>query len=345
LSTQLRTFEIRPLAFSRRRDSLRRQLANFQRRQPISLCSYYRSLALEKPRYPVEALAAAVDKVTLQDMRRFQASLVTEANIETFVCGNVMPETAEDMMKQFSQNFKVAPLPFEQRPQRLARRLKEASASLQQFVAQNPNELNSALEIYFQVGTDQSENWLLLALLAQLLEQPFYNELRTKQQLGYIVSSSVTESSGVRGLVFAVQSQVLGPPEIEQRVDAFLESFRKSLEILPQSEIDANLDSLATQAVDVDKRAAQQAARFWSEISQGRYDYGRPWRVAERLRGLNRAKLVAFYDSFIAPDGEQRRRLATHVYAMRGAPASPCVEPIRDDGFYPAWPRIDVQRV
>ena len=53
---------------------------------------------------------------------------------------------------------------------------------------------------------DGGMTWRLLGLLSQLIDQPFYAELRTKQQLGYIVGSSITESEGVRGLVFSVQS-------------------------------------------------------------------------------------------------------------------------------------------
>ena len=43
---------------------------------------------------------------------------------------------------------------------------------------------------------DGGATWRLLGLLSQLVDQPFYSELRTKQQLGYIVGSSVTESEG-----------------------------------------------------------------------------------------------------------------------------------------------------
>ena len=38
--------------------------------------------------------------------------------------------------------------------------------------------------------------WRLLGLLSQLVDTPFYAELRTRQQLGYIVGSSIAESEG-----------------------------------------------------------------------------------------------------------------------------------------------------
>ena len=42
---------------------------------------------------------------------------------------------------------------------------------------------------------------------------PFYAELRTKQQLGYIVQCAANEIDGVRGIVFVVQSNVQ-PPQV-----------------------------------------------------------------------------------------------------------------------------------
>ena len=216
------------------------------------------------------------------------------------------------------------------------------------------------------MGPDAGDDWALLALLNQLMDEPFYGELRTKQQLGYIVSCGVAESNGVRGVVFSVQSKVLPPPEVQARVTDFLKQFRADLAKMPEGEIDANKESLANRVVDVDNRLAQQASRlpyapsrrivpalypaddrretrvcayswrqanrFWSEIAVRRYDYGRPWRVQKVIRKLNRSALLAFFDATFG-DGNQRA-LATHVFAAADAPKS-LREDALPDGFYP----------
>ena len=63
------------------------------------------------------------------------------------------------------------------------------------------------------------------------------------------------------------------------------------------------------QVSDVDKRLAQQAGRFWGEVAMRRYDYDRPWRLAAQVRTITRAQLLAFFDTYLAPEGAQRRRL------------------------------------
>ena len=231
-----------------------------------------------------------------------------------------------------------APLPADRIPRRKTRVL-PVGRSLQQYAALNAAEKNSAAEVYLQVGMDEGDDWLHLVLISQLLEQPFYAELRTKQQLGYIVQSSVSESNGVRALVFSVQSSVLPPPQVEERIDAFLTGYRATLAALSEAELGAYRESLAVQATDVDKRLGQQASRMWSEIVQRRYDYGRPWRTSRRVRKVTREQLLAFYDRVLMPGAPAGRRLATHVFAKSAAPPGLVLDRLPDE-FYPPPPDL-----
>lgn len=49
-------------------------------------------------------------------------------------------------------------------------------------------ESNSAILSYFQLGFESIESSVLLSLLINYLQAPFFEEIRTKLQLGYIVS-------------------------------------------------------------------------------------------------------------------------------------------------------------
>jgi len=171
-------------------------------------------------------------------------------------------------------------------------------------------------------------------VISQLIEQPLYGELRTKQQLGYIVGSSISESEGVRSLIISVQSSAVPPPQVEERINTFLASYRSSLAAMPKAELRAVLEALASQATDVDQRLGSQAGRFWSEIVSRRYDYGRPWRTSKRLSAVTREGLLALFDRKLAPGAVEERRLATHVFAQAAAPPSLVVNPI-EDIFYP----------
>lgn len=202
----MRSAPLTASTFGRVRDSLRQSLANFDNKQPVALAAHYRALALESPRYPVAELAAAAEAATLADVEAFQCGLLPEALLEALVAGNLGPAEAEAMASAVQAALPArGPLGADEVPRRRVR-VPPLGTATQQFVARNAQEPNSATELYACVGPDEADRWVRLALLAQLLEQQFYEELRTRQQLGYIVQSAVTESEGVRGLVFYIQT-------------------------------------------------------------------------------------------------------------------------------------------
>ena len=63
------------------------------------------------------------------------------------------------------------PLPVARRPVRRVRVLPAGERTLQQFVAASQAEVNSATEVYFQVGGDEADDWVLLTLLSQVMSK------------------------------------------------------------------------------------------------------------------------------------------------------------------------------
>lgn len=61
------------------------------------------------------------------------------------------------------------------------------------------------------------------------MHEPFYDQLRTKEQLGYSVSCSPRVTSGVLGFCCAAQSAAYGPAYLYSRIRAFMKSFRDTL--------------------------------------------------------------------------------------------------------------------
>lgn len=53
--------------------------------------------------------------------------------------------------------------------------------------------------------------------------EPCYNQLRTKEQLGYIVFCASRKSNGAQGIRFIVQS-AKHPMYVEERIETFLDT-------------------------------------------------------------------------------------------------------------------------
>lgn len=61
-------------------------------------------------------------------------------------------------------------------------------------------------------------------LLEQLMYEPVYDTLRTKEQLGYTVGAGLRNTMGVLGFCVVVQSAAYGVEHCTSRVEAFLVS-------------------------------------------------------------------------------------------------------------------------
>lgn len=61
------------------------------------------------------------------------------------------------------------------------------------------------------------------------MDEPLYDQLRTKEQLGYSVGCSPRVTCGVLGFCITAQSAAYGPAHLYARVRAFMKSFRETL--------------------------------------------------------------------------------------------------------------------
>lgn len=91
----------------------------------------------------------------------------------------------------------------------------------------DPESPTTALEVYWQVGPDSVARRVLTEILEVLLEEPIYDELRTKDQLGYTVSCGSRWTAGVVGFGARIVSDKANPAVLEQRLDTFFADFRK----------------------------------------------------------------------------------------------------------------------
>ena len=56
------------------------------------------------------------------------------------------------------------------------------------------------------------------------------------------------------------------------------------------------------------------------------------------MRRANLGEMRAFYGAYVAPEGERRQRLSTHVFAPRTAPRTLQLDALPGDSLYPPEP-------
>jgi secreted Zn-dependent insulinase-like peptidase len=152
----------------------------------------------------------------------------------------------------------------------------------------NPNEDNSAVELYLQVGPHGARSQALTDVLEQLMFEPVYDTLRTKEQLGYTVGAGARNTMGVLGFCVVVQSSLFGVVEVVERIEAFLTSFVSTIADMEMEAYDKQLQSLVALKLQKDKSPGDESDRHWDQIWQEVYDFSAREKVVEEIKKVTK---------------------------------------------------------
>ena len=104
--------------------------------------------------------------------------VVAEARAAADMIEKMLKSTKGDSLPKAKQYYQhVAKLPLAKNPYTIALPSKDTESR------------NTAVEVYFQVGKDSIVERVIIDLLSHLMNEPLYNQLRTKEQVSGIVPS------------------------------------------------------------------------------------------------------------------------------------------------------------
>ena len=106
-----------------------------------------------------------------------------------------------------------------------------------------------AVRLYFHLalvpsGQPTHQHDFSLIPSPQLLYEPCFDTLRTKEQLGYSVHSGTRRTHGLLGLCVVVVSGAHGPAHLDVRIEAFLASFAATLAEMGEEEFEKQRQAL-----------------------------------------------------------------------------------------------------
>jgi secreted Zn-dependent insulinase-like peptidase len=314
--------------FDRYKDQIMRALSAFDVSQPYSHASYYAQLTLQPRRfqYTNKELRDATRKTTLPDLVTYVKSLWSAGKGECLIQGNFNEVEALDLVSSIGDVLPFKPILENEYPPRIKALPLPASDSFtlppRLLIAEpNPSQENSVSYVMLQSLGESEKDHVLMELLNVVVEEPFYNELRTKQQLGYIVASGIKGIAESRTLSFVVQSSVAPSNTLSLEILKFLDDVEtKLLAKLPKPDLAVFVKSLIEKKTNPDKDLSVEVTRNWSEISSGRLHFDRLQREAIALIDIEKQDLLNFWQKLYVASG--RRVLITEIIPRQGTASS-----------------------
>jgi hypothetical protein len=216
-----------------------------------------------------------------------------------------------------------------------------------QELAFSESEENNAVEVTFQTGSDVSlgyEGVGVLDLLAHIAYNSAYNQLRTQEQLGYIVSAYTRKTAGgAWAFTVVVQSSSAGPDVLEERIEAWVKLFRQQLEEMPAETIAMETSGVVAQLLEGPTKLSHEVSSAWNEIVATEScnerittpAFDRMERLADEMilvgededlppttmsgnprktPDMMKQRLLDFFDQFLVVDAPERRAMVSRIY-------------------------------
>ena len=248
------------------------------------------------------------------------SEVLSKIGIEALLHGNVNVEDAKRAQLEISCRLPTGQgtgLPRKKYPAQLVMRIPPSSHSLK-CLAKDPTDPNTAVELYFQVGKDNTKDRVMIDLLMEMMEEPLWNQVRTKDQFGYHVSCDSRWTNGVMGMFFQVVTSCKSAQETEDRLEKFIDDFRQILVEMKPSDFLHHLVALAKQKLEMFSSLGEETDHYWSEIRDGRYLWSVERDEVLLLRSFAKEDALKAYDEWLAPGSKTRRRLAIQLICSEG---------------------------
>ncbi|XP_044152189.1 insulin-degrading enzyme isoform X2 [Bufo gargarizans] len=313
---KMATFEIDEKRFEIIKEAYMRSLNNFRAEQPHQHAMYYLRLLMTEVAWTKEELREALEDVTLPRLKAFIPQLLSRLHVEALLHGNITKQTAVGMMQMVEdtliEHAHTKPL----LPSQLVRYREVQLPDRGWFVYQKRNEVhnNCGIEIYYQTDMQSTSENMFLELYCQIIAEPCFNTLRTKEQLGYIVFSGPRRANGIQGLRFIIQSEKQ-PHYLESRVEAFLKTMEKSLDEMTDEAFQKHIQALALRRLDKPKKLSAECAKYWGEIISQQYHFDRDNVEVAYLKTLVKDDIIKFYKELLAVEAPRRHKVSVHVLA------------------------------
>ncbi|KAG8217686.1 Metalloenzyme, LuxS/M16 peptidase-like protein [Butyriboletus roseoflavus] len=313
----LRNLQIRQDRLELTKEKLIRQWESFFMSQSYQLSDYYTRHILTHGAWTVEEQLQEVSAITTEEVESHIARLFANVSIRMLLLGNLYKDQTIALSKDVEHILRSKPLLSI--PTDLSLILPERCNYAWAAPVPNPNEPNSALSYYLYLGqlTDPRSRVVGL-LLVQIMSEPAFNALRTKEQLGYIVSCSRWNLPGDSqfGLRILVQSE-RGSSYLEERVEAFLDSMDQKIREIGFEEFHDFKSSLQQKWKEPAKNLAEETSRYWLQIDTGYLDFLRGYEDADLLVEVVKQEVLDLFRERVHPLAKRRAKLSIHLQSQK----------------------------
>lgn len=295
--------ELKQERFDIYKEEIVRAYQNEVKDKPYSLAYKKLMTLLMSTSWSLADRLEASQTLTLNDVKDYRQALLKDIEVVMLTHGNISndesKELASHIEQRLFQNSQITDVP----PTKVAQ-LTEGQISGYNL---NTQHNDTVLLTYYQGQEISDKERALAGLISQVVSTPFYSEIRTEKQRGYIVFATPIPLAQVPGFAFITQSHAVGPKTLANDYQSFLVRFRETLEDMASEEFEQHKNGLIAKLTEKPQRLSQLSDRYWQEIDQEQTNFDTRERLVSEISNITQDQLLAFYERFFF--GQKSREL------------------------------------
>jgi insulysin len=302
----MKSLDISDEVFERLQAKLGQDLENFSYSQAYQHAMFGADMVLLEHKWTPSEKMDILPSVTGDSVLEFgRNTLIKICKLEMLIHGNMYAEEAENLAMLWVDGLEPQPptsLPED-------RVVQLVDSQIMRFPGMNPDNSNSVVEVIYQMGDLSLQERAHLAFLQHVIKEPAFHQLRTEEQLGYIVHTAPhTSGASIKGLMILIQSDAYDPVHLESRVDVFIEGFRTKL--VEAADFENNVQAVVKALRDKPKNLMQESTIFWDAVCKRNYCFHARHKIADFVEALTPSSVLEFFDKNVAG----ARKLSVQVF-------------------------------
>ncbi|MCX8956872.1 pitrilysin [Erwinia psidii] len=240
-----------------------------------------------------------VSGITLQELNAYRQMLLQKSTPELMVVGNMTKESSKALASDIKTQLNCQGESWWRSDYLDVD--KKTFANLQKVGSSTDSALAA---LYVPLGYDEYTGIASSAMLSQIVQPWFYNQLRTQEQLGYAVFAFQMSVGRQWGLAFLLQSNVKQPAYLLRRFETFYPAAEKRLRAISKEDFAQYQAAMINELKQRPQTLDEEAGRFGKDFGRENYRFDTRAKVIAQIEALTPEKLATFFhDAVIAPKG------------------------------------------
>ncbi|MBI5274747.1 MAG: insulinase family protein [Chlamydiales bacterium] len=246
-----------------------------------------------------------IKRLSYEDYLKYNEELFKQVYIEMLCYGNVTQDAIEKSFNKTKSIFQATPYALSEQVKAKVLLLSEKEGPFQ-INLQSKLQGNATI-LAIENGSFTFEKSASQLVVNLALDEAFFDELRTKQQTGYIVQSVAVQKYQQLMQLFAVQSSTHYPTELLARFELFLEEYLKNLTShITKERFDKLKESLITKLSAPAKNLDEQAHLFYAYAFVFQGDFDRKQKQIQAIEELSYDRFLSDCELFFSRNNGKR---------------------------------------